>query len=157
MIFEKDTDTRELVKEILVNQFKVKYLDEFSGRTDICDYHFIPSNVEEGTVEYKEHFLEVKHRNFNYDKYKLTFISYYKYQSLIDLSKYFPTHLIILFNDCFVWFNTEALKKAFVKYDFVDAPDGDKDYNMSIKHKKMAYLRLSDGKKYFYKNNLYKK
>lgn len=142
--YEKDTQYRDFVISTILTG--VTSVDIFRGRYDRLDLKYLPANAN------KERFMEIKHRNFPHDKYETTMIELDKYDAITSTTKYLAdVDLLILFDDGYMVYTPERLRKAVLKESVKYCPDqydGEND-KWCERNKKVVEIKMVE--KYFTK------
>ena len=124
--YQKDDKYREwVINNLLVT---ARSIYPTMGRFTTFDIMYLPKpkyDKNGNDLNNKEHFLEVKARNFNHDKYETTFIEKDKYDAITaaTVNIHVPTELIVLFEDGFLFYDHNDMLTELAKYSKKFCPD----------------------------------
>lgn len=147
--YQKDDEYRAWVIDNLLTTARNIYPTK--GRFFPFDILYLPKakyDKNGNDLNNKEHFMEVKARNFKHNKYDTTFVERDKYDKITASTETLgiPTELIILFEDGFLFYSHKDMFKEFDKYSKKYCPDqydayGDK---WCMTNKEVAELKITN-------------
>lgn len=140
--YENDNQYRDFVINTILTA--VTSIDIFKGRYDRFDLKYLPKNGN------KERFMEIKHRNFNHNKYSDTIIELDKYQAITASTKYVAdTDLLILFEDGYIVYTPNRLNKCYLGEEIKYCPDQYDGENDKWCEKNKVVVKIKIEEKYF--------